>query len=768
MMRHARVLTVLIALAVAAGPTAANADGVSLLGPEVYKLDWNTRSLVAHDLNGDGRVDLAVINNDRAKIDLLYQRKPGSAERPARRTRKSNRWEPVLEDSRFKKKSVVTGGSMFSLAVGDLDSDGRPDLVYTGKSEPLTVLYQGRGDDWTRRRTFEIDQPVQWTGSLGVADLQGDGRDDLFVLTKTALLIFRQEASGELAGPKSLALVDEGCYGLLARDLDGDGRLDLMYLAPQSKHAWRVRLQAPDGEFGPERSFRIDTPVTFLEPLGDGAVGVPVFASVHRRTRLLELLTLEPGADGAGTEIGLRPRVFSTKSGSGQGASYALGDFNADGRIDLAVATYRSAQVQLYLRQPDGGFESPTSYPSLPDVRSIAAGDLDGDGAAELIVLSSKEGTVGLSRLSAEGRLSYPRPVPTNGRPLAVAAGELSPGGGVRIAYLYEDEGQRGVAIVSRGADADSWDERRIELAGLRTDPSTVRILDANQDGRQDLAVFTVQSPMRLLLQDTEGGFAEATAEQGFRPGLVDKLRPSSLGMGDVDGDGKDEMLISDKGFARSLRVGASGELEVLDQFNARESGTDVSAAIAVDLDRDGVPEILLAEDGGDALQLLRRDERGVYRYRASIPVGSIDVVGTELLEDGDHTDLLILGKTRFWWIPIGQPGLRVSKLASYETDLDEMSYVDLVVGDLTGDGREEIVVVDSAESHLMEILTSDDDGAWRSALHFTIFEVDPHYQGRQGTNREPRELVISDLTSDGKPDLALLIHDRVLLYPQL
>ncbi len=54
------------------------ADAVPVLGaPLVTKLDWNLRSMSVADLDGDGRNDLVVLNNDTGRIELLYQRKPG-------------------------------------------------------------------------------------------------------------------------------------------------------------------------------------------------------------------------------------------------------------------------------------------------------------------------------------------------------------------------------------------------------------------------------------------------------------------------------------------------------------------------------------------------------------------------------------------------------------------------------------------------------------------------------------------------------------------
>ncbi len=103
---------------------AATPSAVELEGPEVVKIGWSIGSLAAADIDGDGRTDLAIINNDRAGIEVLIQRRPGS---PSNRTRPSglDRWQPVLEDARFERRGVPTGSRMYALAAGDLDGDGR-------------------------------------------------------------------------------------------------------------------------------------------------------------------------------------------------------------------------------------------------------------------------------------------------------------------------------------------------------------------------------------------------------------------------------------------------------------------------------------------------------------------------------------------------------------------------------------------------------------------------------------------------------------------
>ncbi|MFQ5719132.1 MAG: FG-GAP repeat domain-containing protein [Acidobacteriota bacterium] len=741
---------------------------IVLGGPQVLKLDWNTRSLAAGDIDGDGLTDLAVLNNDRARIDLLLQL-PEEATLPPAPSGEPGAWNPVLDDARFRRESITTGVIMYALSIGDLDSDGRADLAYTTKRGRLSLRFQAEDGTWKRLRTFEIGNPVQWISSLRIADIDGDDRDDLLLLVASHLLILRQDAEGGMLGPARYPLANRECYGLMVRDLNNDGRPDVIYLAQHSNRAWRVRFQTAPGEFGPEQAFRLPSPGRSLAPLDIGLAATPGFATIDPATRRLDLVTLAIAPPATTLDdYEPRPRFFAAAGNGKTPASYGLGDLDGDGRVDIVDADAGAARVLVHLQTTVGGFSEPRAYPSFSDVRSLAALDVDGDGRAELFALSRKEQVVGMSRLTAAGRLTYPEPLPTRGQPLALAAGDLGPPHGVAIVYARVRDERREVAVVTPRAGGN-WKEQSIPLDGPRTDPLALEIVDANQDGRGDLAVFTLQSPVRFLLQDGAGRFRQVSAGDGFRQGLLDRVLPAGLTPADIDGDGVGEMLVAGTGFARALRIDASGQLEILDQYNAHGTGTTIATSAALDLDGDGHDEIILVERGGQTMQVLSPDTEGVYRYRRSVEMGKLALVNslTPDLDGNGASDLLLLGTDRFWWLPTARADWARKQIGSYETTLDDVHYSDLATGDLDGDGRDEIVVADTVSTHRLEILSSDAGGALTSRLHFTIFDADPHYSGRQGTRSEPRQMQIVDVTGDGRDDLVLLIHDRVLIYPQ-
>ena len=736
----------------------------ALGGPEVVKLDWNTRALQAADLDGDGRQDLLLINNDRARIDLLYQLDPAKPAPAPGRAVSDNRWEPVLENARFRKENLTTGITMFDLAVGDLNGDGRPDLVYTGEPDTLTIRFQLSDGGWSEKQVIDAPAPLQWLSGLKIANLSGDGRNAIVMLAQKELVISRQTAPGKFGSLEHYPLADENCYGLMIDDVDGDGRPDLLYLAPEARDPLRIRLQMAEGGFGPEQSYQIDPVRSTMEllPSADGSVRL---VCIRSQTGQLEFLSLPRAAPGAGNRS-LRPRVFSSRIGAKTPAAYAFGDFDGDGGTDVAVSDPDGAQILLYLRRPQGGFALPLKFPSLADGRSLAAGNWDGDKQATLFVASPREQSLGMTRLNAEGRLSYPQPLPIKGRPLAVAFGPVKAGGPPALVVAREESGRRLVEVWMRANGAPAV-VRSIELPGLKTDPRALRLVDANQDGLTDIAIFVPFEPLRLLIQKEDRQFEEASAAGGFRKGLVDNLEMAALTLGDVDGDGREEMLVAGTGFVRAMRINSQGELTIVDQYNTRESGTEVASALLLPATGPGRPDLLLYDRKGESFQLLRAGPLGVYAFEESVPAGKIELVGAEArrLPDG-QTELFFLGKDRFWWLPLGQQDYAPKVVKTYTTDLKDVSYTDVLAGQLSAGRSPELICIDG-NLNLIEVLGAGDNSEWHSRMHFKVFETDAHFAGRKGGALEPREAIVADVTGDGRKDLVLLVHNRVLVYPQ-
>ena len=750
-------------------------EAVQLTGPLVAKVDWNSRGLSAGDIDGDGRQDLALINNDHAQIDLLYQRTPAELKQVARTKLPSPRWEPIIEDAPFLKETVTTGDFMYDCAILDVNGDGRADLVYTGKRDRLAVKLQTATGQFDDEWSYDRDTPSANVGSLAIADLDRDGRDDLIALTTETILLFRLRGSSDtFPRPDEYRVSEENPQSLQVKDLNGDQLPDLAYMAESSERALRVRYQDPTGGFGPELGVPVPVGSADWEvlPCEDGSTEL---ITIKRTRSELQFTTLTAEAGSRAHRKSLAIRNYPVPKSGVDPALYAVGDFDGDGQSDVAVADTNGAAVYLFMQDGSGEFRKPREYPSLQGISSIAVLRLAGDQRQALLVCSEKEGMVGISRMEASGRLTFPENLAVPGQPLVAATADLDGDGASEVIVATKD-GRRLNLEILRFVDGQWSGGQPVKLGAIKRSPTALLAEDLNGDGAPDLVMFIPREATRMFVKDQDA-FREIAEQDSVRTSQFEGVLPSRFGVGDFTGDGKVEMLVSGKGFVRAYRInldggpdgGPDGALEIVDQANARSSLDELSGPILFDLDGDGTAELLAYCAEEARMQVLSRDAAGLYSYRDSLNLAPISLINVMQADLGGQAGrrLLFFGSDRFWSVPPRQlDGTEGLRPRSYRTDLEDVEYSRFSLGDLNGDGRPEIIAVDTTR-RLLEVWKGGGGAAWTNALFFTIFEKNRFNRASRGGPIQPRELLVGDFNGDGKSDLVLLCHDRVLVYPQ-
>ncbi|MFQ5843618.1 MAG: FG-GAP repeat domain-containing protein [Planctomycetota bacterium] len=705
-----------------------------------------------------------MVNNSQARLDLFLRRRE-----PVPPKQKTGDPQPnvVLDDHFFERKEILTEKSVSALAAGDLDGDGRADLVWYGKPAELVVAFGDGGGGFGRTRTFDIRDGSVSGGALEIGDLNGDDRNDLAFLLGTDTAVFYQGDDGTLQEPVKFPHAVKAPRGVGIHDLDGDGRQDLVQLAPAEARPVRTRFQQPDGTLGPEVAFKLAR-LSVLDLLDlDGRPGDEVLV-VQRTSGLLRALTMsrQPAGKETGIPLGsVQIHPFEPK-GSDKGRAVAVGDVDADGRNDVIVTEPSLAQVAVHLQTADGKLSGRRLFPSLSQASAVRIADLDGDGRNEVVVLSSTEKVVGSSTFDGQGRLSFPTPLPVAGTPRVLETGDLDGDGRVEAIVVTEIQKKPHVVVVRREEQgfeaAQPW-----ELKGAKGTPAALMLLDLNQDGRPDLLTFDKYDRMRTWTRDPSGSFADVSEAPGYRAGLVDKLAPNAVNAADLDGDGKQELLVASGNFARSIVLDAAGGLVVREQMNGRAPDSKIKCAAALDVTGDGKVEVALLDEQGKVVSILRRNPSGAFEVAASFPLGGFalqHLTAADLNGDG-RRDLLVIGRKRFGVLYSGGRNFELEELHSFESPIRDARLGVFDVGDLNGNRVPDIAVSD-VRNGMIEIVSYRAGEGFRHETKWRVFEEKLH-RGRRRGRPEPREIVVTDLDADGKDDLAILVHDRLIVYPQ-
>jgi hypothetical protein len=744
------------------------------------KLNDGLLLLQAADVDSDGDVDLVVVNNPKARIDFLLQRKPGEPMPDNAATRTSGRSvNEMVDEVHFGRDSFPTEQKVTSCAIADLNGDGKNDLVFVGDSGKLTVVYRNAAkNSFGERVRFDLDEPSNLTHAIRCGDVNGDGRVDVLVAGKKTTTILLQGADGKLTAATPLQNATGSPDGFALADFDGDKKLDLLFLKAESDAPVRCRLNRGNGDFASERLFPFTEirAATVYDVDHDGRSEVCV---VRRRSGRVALLGYSDKASSPKPgELALSaPRVvaFATQKDE-KPREELLADLDGDGRPELLVAEPSAARVVVHRADPDGLACHGDAFPSLVGARHPCVADLDHDGKRELLVAAADEGAVGLSKVDEKGRIGFPETlgykadqlfgldvadVDGSGKPAIYAV--LGRGKGAKKEY---ELARVAVGEPTQGANGAAL---TVKLDKLPNDPSDLWLVDLDRDGLRDAIVFVPTEMPRILLakKSADGKLDFVPLETQDVPGLglLKGVPKTALFHGDVDGDGKLELLVPGPNFARAFTLGAKGVPTVVAQWNLDDAGAKVGAVAAGDLDGDGKPEVLVTEKTTKTLRVLRLVD-GAAKTVGQVQLGDLDPDGLRVADlDGNGAqDVVLLAATKFAVVQAGKVDPGFVELTDFETPMLNAFLDDVEFGDVNSDGIVDAVMTDTSQHRLA--IAAHVDGALHHVLQFPIYE-ESIFERDGGGGKEPRELVIADLTNDGKLDVALLVHDRILVYPQ-
>jgi len=313
------------------------------------------------------------------------------------------------------------GDSPSSVAIGDLNGDGNPDLAVANFHDDTVSVLLGTGDGtFPTAQNFNVDNGPQ---SVATDDFDGDGNLDLATANSGSLFasVLLGNGDGTFQGAVGY-IVGPECHSVVIGDLNGDNHPDLVF-SERIKGSVVVLLGNGDGTFQPFEYFGTgDEPysVAIGDLNGDGDLDLATAnAAAVRFSRHMNTVSVLLG-NGDGTfqdpvhiEVDDRP-YFVT-----------IGDLNDDDNQDLAVVKLVSENVSVLLGNGDGTFQPAEDYWAGTSPWSVAIGDLDGDDRPDLAVTTRGSDAVSVLPGNGDGTFESAESYGAGAGPVSVAIGDL-------------------------------------------------------------------------------------------------------------------------------------------------------------------------------------------------------------------------------------------------------------------------------------------------------------------------------------------------------
>jgi hypothetical protein len=653
-----------------------------------YPTGAGPRGLVLGDVDGNGKVDLVVTNSGDNSISVLRGNGDGT-------------FAAMIK--------TTTGTDPRGVALGDFNNDGKLDAVVANWAANSVSLLVGMGNG-------NFQPKVDYTAhtnpsSVVVRDFNGDGKPDVAVAnySDSNITVFLNSGGAFAAGVTYLS----GVYpvGIIAADFNGDSKVDLV-TANHNGNSISLLLGGGNGTFQTPTSFAAGNSPDGLVAADLNADGKLDVALANYKDGTVSVLM------GSGT--GMFAAKVDYLVGSGP-QSVAAADFNGDGKADLAVANYFSSDISVLVNSGGGAFPQRKGYDWGGRIPStVGFGDFNHDGKIDVVASCSGvcvypgNGDGTLKDSIDEGLLSSGQ--------LAIA--DFNMDGWLDVAVDNPDNFSsttKGLGIFLNAAGTIPAPDGGVApifkpiayYSGI-TASNALATGDLNGDSRPDLVLTNSSLVLTALLGNGDGTFQP---QKLFPPGGAN----GPIGLGDFNKDGKLDVVMAsfDTPDMAEFLGNGDGTFQAPRSFTMGTSLHYAHGAAVADLNADGAPDVVVSYDN-DIVAVRLGNGDGTFKAEVDYPAGLEPGAVTIADVNGDGKLDLVVPNSGFMTcgndsniitcasntvsVLFGNGDGTFQPKVNYQTGNGPQT---AGVGDLNGDGKADLVVVDWVDQSLDVMLSA-------------------------------------------------------------
>jgi hypothetical protein len=469
---------------------------------------------------------------------------------------------------------------------------------------------------------------------------------------------------------------------------------------------------------------------------GDGKTDLAV---ANQATNNISIL-LGSGSSTFAEKAGSPFNIENTASGP---VSVAVGDFDRDGRLDLAIANASTSNITILLGDGSGNFVttpagSPFNLAGGITPVSIATADFNRDGRIDLVVANMTTNNVSILLGGASGTFGGAVNFNVGITPFSVTVGDFNLDGKPDIAVANSASNNVSILLGDGTGSFPLATTTTIAFNG-GTGASSIAAADFNQDGVPDLAVANVNNNISLFLGVGDGTFNAPI-------NLSSATSPSSIAIGDYNGDGIQDLAVANLlsgNFAVLLGKG-DGTFAAVVNFAV---GTSPFSIAAGDFNLDGKPDLATANGSSNSVSVLINTTSfgtaGTFDKVVSSNVGT----GPDAITNADFD---LDGKLDLAVANFTSSNVSVLLSAGFGNFFAAIPFAAgtgpsaLIPGDFNRDGKPDLAVANSGSNNVSVLFNSSaNPGTFLAPVNFVA-------------GGGPRSLATADFNLDGRPDLAV------------
>src|SRR5271165_6917777 len=649
--------------------------------------------------------------------------------------------KPIAQPTFLVAPSLALSGAPSSVAVGDLNGDGKLDLVVANfdAGKISVLLGQGNGQFAT-----PVDYPVgKQPAFVLIGDVNGDGKLDVVVCNEAdgTISVLLGNGDGTLQNPVTYRTVPDPVYVVMG-DFNGDGKPDLAVAGNASKTI-AILLNDGTGNFSktvPYNIGRAPRSLAVADFDGDGHFDL---ASANADGTVSILLGRGDGSFRAISSLNVASVPLS---------SVVSGDFNGDGKPDLAVTQSGTKLLTVLLGKGDGTFQAGTPYTVGSNPAFAAVVDVNNDNVPDLVTANQSGNTFSVLLGNGDGTFKPSLDFTAGNSPRAIASGDFNGDGRVDLAIVNFSDHTVSVPLGNGDGTFQAARAYNVDL-----DRKSVAAGDLDGDGRPDLVVTNFcgtdaacasNGTVSVLLAVGDGTYK-------FAASYPLGMGPLSVALADVNGDKKLDLIAVNRGDKTVSVLLGNGDGTFQSALTYPAGNSPVSVAVG-DFNKDGKPDLAIAGDCGSStcsqpgeVSILLGNGDGSFQSAATYTVGyspssivagdvngdtNLDLVvanacGKDSSCQSNGTATVLLGDGKGGFTSGGDVQLGNSPSA-------------VTLGDLNGDGAPDLVAAYRADNKV-GVLLGNGDGTFKPQVTYQV-----------GT--APSAVVVADFNGDGKRDVAV------------